>query len=104
ELLDLEEIEAGVRKEVAAQLRVLLVDDPRQQLIDVESLEADLRDDLFQQRLGDRILQLAQRFVLRDLRFDLPPERLATLGRVELEVEVRHAPARDVVDREVRAL
>src|SRR6266545_474767 len=58
QLLDLEAVEARIREEIIAQPRVLLLDDPRQQLIDVERLEPDLGDDLLEQRLSDDALQL----------------------------------------------
>src|ERR1041385_3740318 len=104
ELLDLEAVEAGVGEEVAAQLPVLLLDDPRQELIDVERLEADLGDDFLEQRVGDLVLQLGHLRIVRHLRLDLAPERLAPLGRVQLEVEVRHPPPRQPVHRHVSAL
>ena len=48
-------------------------------LVDVERLQADLGDHLFEQPLGDEILQLVQGRVMRDLRLDLAAERLPSL-------------------------
>src|ERR1044071_8466313 len=71
QLLDLEAVQAGVGEEVVAQPAVLLVDDLRQELVDVERLEADLGDDFLEERLRDLMLE-----VVRHLRLDLAAERL----------------------------
>src|SRR5688572_23453992 len=88
ELLDLKAVEAGVREEVAAQLRVLFIDDSRQELVDVKGLQADLGDDLFEKRLGDEVLELAHLLVHADLGLDLAAKGLSSLRCVELEVEI----------------
>ena len=64
-------------------------------MIDVERLQADLRDHFIEQCVADVVLQL---------RANLAAEGLASFDRVQLQIEIRHPLARQVVDVEVRTL
>src|ERR1051325_3644176 len=83
QLLDLKAVEAGVGEKVVSPAPLLLVDDLRQELVDVERLQADLGDHFLEQRLRHLMLQVGHLRVVGHLRLDLPPERLPPLLLVD---------------------